>query len=131
VDVNRALFLLLIVTGPLWAAEYEWSADCDQKQLSMNTCAKERFDFYDKRLNELFGLQMNYLKEGKYKNYLRQAQRAWIAFRDADCRYSAGTSEDSGSIWPLEHFSCLAERTRTRIRELESYVGCRQDGCPS
>ncbi|MFK5893906.1 MAG: lysozyme inhibitor LprI family protein [Pseudomonadota bacterium] len=109
--------------------EYKWKSECDKNQSTMNSCASEKFKHYDKILNNTYNEQINYLETKIYIQYLRNVQRAWIIFRDADCTYDAGKREDSGSIWPLQHYNCLAERTKTRIIELKSYLKCRQNGC--
>ncbi|MDX7780227.1 lysozyme inhibitor LprI family protein [Aeromonas hydrophila] len=48
---------------------------------------------------------------------LKTAQRAWITFRDAQCRYEAGVYE-GGSIDPLVHSSCLTKLTEQRTKDL-------------
>lgn len=111
-------------------SNYEWKDECDKSQSSMNMCAAEEFKHYDKILNNLYKEQINHLHTSKFKSYLKEAQLSWIKFRDNDCTYNAGKPEDSGSIWSLEHNRCLTERTKTRINELQSYILCRQNGCP-
>lgn len=127
---TRILSITLLSLLPALAPAFEWTDECDQNQLSMNTCAAQELQFHDQRLNALYQQQMQYLEDPLTRERLRNAQRAWIAFRDADCRYQVGEREDSGSIWPLLQNNCLTERTRKRVEELESYVACREDGCP-
>ena len=43
----------------------------------------------------------------------------WIARRDTACKAEASESE-GGSIYPTLLFSCMAEKTKARIRELEA-----------
>ena len=50
---------------------------------------------------------------------LVRAQRAWIAYRDAECEISA-LSEKGGSLEPLMRFSCLARVTEARTGELKA-----------
>lgn len=50
---------------------------------------------------------------------LRTAQRAWIAFRDAQCRYEAGVYE-GGSMAPMVHSSCLTQLTEARTKDLNT-----------
>ena len=126
----RIFIIALAFSSIAFAEDYKWTDDCDKNQSSMNSCAADKFKFYDQRLNEVYAEQMKHLQDGKHKSYLKDAQRAWVVFRDKDCTYVAGKSEDSGSIWALEHFLCLAERTKTRIYDIEKYVACRENGCP-
>jgi len=127
-------FIIILVAQPVFASDYTWSTSCDKSQSTMSNCSKEMLDHYDKKLNILYKEQMKHLNgpysEGKFKDYLLQAQRAWVEFRDKDCTYYAGTREDSGSIWPMKHNICLANRTKTRVEELKQYVECRANGCP-
>jgi uncharacterized protein YecT (DUF1311 family) len=48
---------------------------------------------------------------------LREAQRAWLAFRDADCRQEAAIWEE-GSMAEIAGGYCLLDRTATRTLEL-------------
>ena len=112
--------------------EFKGNPACDRNQREMNKCASKRFEHYDKILNDLYRQQISFLGNTTERaNSLKQAQKAWIKFRDLDCAYKAGKRENSGSIWPLVHLSCLAARTKTRASELESYVACRENGCPT
>ncbi|HRD28943.1 MAG TPA: lysozyme inhibitor LprI family protein [Caulobacter sp.] len=54
---------------------------------------------------------------------LQKAQRAWIAFRDADC--AARYSPDWGSMSTLDANFCVLRRTVERTLELETF---RDDG---
>ncbi|HEY2135231.1 MAG TPA: lysozyme inhibitor LprI family protein [Xanthobacteraceae bacterium] len=48
---------------------------------------------------------------------LTESQRAWEAYRDAECRGVVGRGGGSGRmVWVL---GCLAEKTNARIRELK------------
>ncbi|RBA24648.1 lysozyme inhibitor LprI family protein [Herminiimonas fonticola] len=102
--------------------------DCDKNQLTMNVCASYRFDLADKVLNEQYKQNLAALKEGPAQTRLREAQRAWITFRDKDCLADTGPREESGSIWPLLHFSCLEKHTVRRAEDLKVQA-CGMQGC--
>ncbi|MBC3955468.1 MULTISPECIES: lysozyme inhibitor LprI family protein [Pseudomonas] len=104
--------------------------DCDASQASMNQCAAKELAALDADLNTQYNAQMSWLKSPAKKQALKDAQRKWIALRDADCLYQVGKREGSGSIWPLLQTQCLAEQTRVRVTQLKAYVACRQEGCP-
>ncbi|MBI2769955.1 MAG: DUF1311 domain-containing protein [Burkholderiales bacterium] len=117
---------------PAARAEHEsgkWN--CAGTQTEMNYCAAASFKHVDGEMNELFRKQLGKLQDSGTKNRLREAQRAWLAFRDRSCLYSAGPREGSGSIWPLEHFGCMEHHTKQRIVDLKEYLGCTQNGCPN
>ena len=132
--MKRLLSLIIALTCSMnlySLEEFKRYPGCDGNQREMNACASKRFKHYDKILNDLYKQQISFLgNTTETANSLRESQKAWIKFRDLDCAYDAGKQENSGTIWPLEHLSCLAERTRTRALELEEYVACRQNGCP-
>jgi uncharacterized protein YecT (DUF1311 family) len=106
--------------------------DCDKNQRTMNLCACHSFRTADRELNELFTKQLSSLKTQKTKKRLQDAQRAWLVFRDRDCLYEVGPSEESGSIWPMEHCTCMAKRTQRRVVELREFLACKEatDACP-
>lgn len=54
------------------------------------------------------------------KSGLQKAQRAWIAFRDADC--AARYSPDWGSISTITANMCVLQRTVERTLELEAFL---------
>ena len=125
------IVLFLFLAQPAVAEFYIWEDECDKNQLGMNICSNDEYKFYDKYLNKLYKEQINHLKDGgEAKKNLRNAQRAWLPFRNQDCNYMAGDRENSGSIWSFMYNKCLTQRTRTRIQELEAYIECRANGCP-
>ncbi|TIO76704.1 MAG: lysozyme inhibitor LprI family protein [Mesorhizobium sp.] len=118
--------LVLLATAPA-----AWGQECDRSddsQQMMNICANADYEAADAKLNaaykELFGSN-----DEKAQKLLQAAQRAWIAFRDAECAYSAADSE-GGSIHPMEVSQCLTELTNERTKQLTSGPNCK-DGDPS
>jgi uncharacterized protein YecT (DUF1311 family) len=96
----------------------------------MNQCASKAYAAQDAELNKQYKAQMAYLTSPSQKKALQDAQKKWIAFRDADCLYQVGTREDGGSLWPLSQAQCLTEQTKVRVEQLKAYTACRQEGCP-
>lgn len=123
----------MIAVGMLMALGIGCSAqaqDCDANQASMNQCASQEYKALDAELNTQYNAQMGYLKTPARKKALQDAQKKWIAFRDADCQYQAGKREEGGSMWPLVQAQCLSAQTKVRVEQLEAYTACRQEGCP-
>jgi uncharacterized protein YecT (DUF1311 family) len=50
---------------------------------------------------------------------LREAQRAWIVFRDAHCTVEGYDQARGGSMEPMVYHGCRARLTRERTRQLE------------
>ncbi|MBD8599729.1 MULTISPECIES: lysozyme inhibitor LprI family protein [unclassified Pseudomonas] len=123
----------MIAVGMMMALGIGCSAqaqDCDANQASMNQCASQEYKALDAELNTQYNAQMGYLKTPARKKALQDAQKKWIAFRDADCQYQAGKREDGGSMWPLVQAQCLSAQTKVRVGQLKAYTACRQEGCP-
>jgi uncharacterized protein YecT (DUF1311 family) len=124
---------MMIAVGMFMALGIGCSAqaeDCDSTQASMNQCASKQYKALDDELNAQYKAQMNYLTTPARKKALQEAQKKWIAFRDADCQYQVGKREDGGSLWPLSQAQCLTEHTKVRVDQLKAYTACRQEGCP-
>jgi len=124
---------MMIAVGMFMALGIGCSAqaeDCDSTQAAMNQCASKQYKAVDDQLNTQYKAQMNYLTTPARKKALQEAQKKWIAFRDADCQYQVGKREDGGSLWPLSQAQCLTEHTKVRVDQLKAYTACRQEGCP-
>jgi uncharacterized protein YecT (DUF1311 family) len=89
----------------------------DFSQQAMNRCAGEALERADKALNAEWAKVMAGDGKGEDDKLMRDAQRAWIKYRDAHCEAAAFDSK-GGSIWPLLVSGCRAELTRRRTREL-------------
>ena len=63
---------------------------------------------------------------GGEETTLREAERAWVAFRDADCRLESFEAR-GGTMQPMLYDGCRANRTRARTAELRG-AECPGDG---
>ena len=98
-------------------------------QMDMNFCAAQSYGYADEDLNLAYQLaraqakQMDeYLQEGEVPaaTMLRDAQRAWITFRDLACDVES-TLVRGGSMQPLIYYSCLERETRNRTESLRYF----------
>ena len=85
----------------------------------MIECANAELRVQDGRLNNAYQGAILRLERPRQKVALQKAQRAWIAFRDADC--AALYDEDWGSIARVQANACVLEHTRRRADELEGF----------
>jgi uncharacterized protein YecT (DUF1311 family) len=62
---------------------------------------------------------------------LKTAQNAWIKFRDTDCKFQSSASE-GGSMYSMVFSGCLADKTLSRTKELNSLLHCKEGdtSCP-
>ncbi len=88
-----------------------------QSQQEMNREAEQQFEAADRELNRVYKAAETKLDaEGKAK--LRAAQRAWIAFRDAEAARVADGEGRGGSIFPMIYAGTRKRLTDERIKQL-------------
>ncbi|MEA3011732.1 MAG: hypothetical protein QOD42_277 [Sphingomonadales bacterium] len=100
-------------------------------QMELTACAQQDFERADAELNRLWreiieGARETDRTPGNGRTaednrseaaILRRAQRAWLAYRDAQCEYE-GLGNRGGSLEPMDVNLCLARLTRERIAML-------------
>lgn len=118
------LILLLVVV--LWcssgiAAEH-WTPDADSCNQQTTTyaiadCIDARAKVWDQRLNQAYQALLTMLKDDRGRlDALKTAQRAWLAYRNANCAFY-GT--ESGTIRMIEVATCNRDLTQARAIELQ------------
>jgi uncharacterized protein YecT (DUF1311 family) len=98
----------------------------------MNVCAADGYKKADAELNAAYGKITHRLKGGSSATQLlTKAQKAWVAFRDAECQF-AGSAAAGGSIQPMIVSGCLEALTRKRTEALTAYLKCEEGdtSCP-
>jgi uncharacterized protein YecT (DUF1311 family) len=106
--------------------------DCSkaETQIDMNQCAGRNYKAADRILNLVYQQAIAHARESdrnvsgtdySYEAALRNAQRAWIAYRDADC--APPPRELAGSISSMEQADCLTQKTVQRTKELNERLG--------
>ena len=126
--------LLLALTPFLFSPLAHAAVDCANAsdQATMNQCAGQEFKSTDKELNAMYQQIIGRLKDNPdRKKLLVGAQRAWIGFRDTECKFSASGVE-GGSVYPLIYSNCLTTVTKARIEALKQYLKCQEGdmSCP-
>lgn len=120
---------LLMAPGPA-QAEDRSSGSCgdlptgsEQKQ-----CAEIQYRRTTDELKEVYGQELDRASKAdiqhppsgyqkSWKTAVTESQRAWEAYRDAECRGVVGRGNGSGTmVWVL---GCLTEKAEARIRELK------------
>lgn len=126
-----ATLIASVAPAGLVLAQSEPKVDCTapQTQADMTICASRDYDAADKALNTEYQSVRKILTErdssasddadkGAAKALLA-AQRAWIAYRDANCE-AVGYQARGGTLEPMLVASCLADMSRKRAEELKS-----------
>ncbi|MDI1330584.1 MULTISPECIES: lysozyme inhibitor LprI family protein [Pseudomonas] len=124
----------LLALPPLLFTTVAHAADCDNAtdQATMNQCAAQQHKAADKELNALYQQITQRLKSNPdSKKLLLGAQRSWIAFRDAECKF-ASAGVEGGSVYPLIYSNCVTELTKARVETFKNYLKCQEGdmGCP-
>ena len=96
--------------------------EADQSQQAMNRCAGDAYQRADAALNAQWSKVLAIFgTDAESKTLLLDGQRAWLKYRDAQCKLAALDSR-GGSIWPLINSGCLAGLTRQRTKELSDLI---------
>jgi len=103
------------------------SPDCANAmtQYAMNECAATQLKVADARLNDVYAQLMGKMSDAKQKGLLRDAERAWISYRDKECEF-ATVGTVGGSVHPMMLSLCLAEKTAARTAELHRQLACEE-----
>jgi uncharacterized protein YecT (DUF1311 family) len=114
---------LLLGTPAVAAADNEMSKEyltCIDKSNGVTSemldCISAELMRQDARLNENYKRLMSKLS-AKRKEGLREAQRAWVKFRDANCGFYY--DPDGGSAARLASNNCILSATANRATELK------------
>lgn len=128
--MNRQIFLALMAAcwiGTPARADDVINCEDPQDQSSMTRCAGIDYEKADTDLDKLWPAVKARAEEndkgasaedGGYVKALLASQKAWIAFRDAECTWQGFVSH-GGSMEPMLVNGCLATLTRERIQQLK------------
>ena len=111
--------VLVVTAAPAMAA-----ASCGDQmtQTAMNQCADAQYRSADRTLNTTYGKLLAKLSPAG-RSALQAAQRAWLAYRDAECAFeTAGTA--GGSIHPFVLSQCLEGLTAAQTALLAAQANC-------
>jgi uncharacterized protein YecT (DUF1311 family) len=109
---------LLFVVPPLSAA-----AACSRNEHGVfedGACASEALAKADKELNQVYRQLLGQLDQDA-QNKLRTAQRAWVAYRDANATFVYAVEGD-GSAGRMVAANQLEQATVARVKELRSWL---------
>jgi uncharacterized protein YecT (DUF1311 family) len=130
--MKRIFLSAALVTLVLPAAHADECMDNAESQAAMTQCAAQAYQASDAELNELFHeIRQRLGDDADTRHLLRDAERAWVAFRDAECAFAA-SAVVGGSAYPMVHDLCLDELTQSRIEQFRQYLDCEEGdmSCP-
>jgi uncharacterized protein YecT (DUF1311 family)/sugar lactone lactonase YvrE/tetratricopeptide (TPR) repeat protein len=100
-----------------------------QTQATMNAQARGEFAQADTELNKTYQSVLAKLPTAEGKQKLKEAQRAWIASRDAEAARAAEEAE-GGSMAPTLRTEAMTRLTQQRIKELKAMLDQRTGSVP-
>jgi uncharacterized protein YecT (DUF1311 family) len=93
----------------------------------LNYCSLREFEAADAKLNEAYRRALASIRESRgdkpydktsWETALRASQKAWLAFRDADCNGLVPMSWGGGTGTTSAVLGCKTTKTEQRTREL-------------
>jgi uncharacterized protein YecT (DUF1311 family) len=90
-----------------------------QTQAAMNAQARADFERADAELNKTYETLLTKLPDAEGKEKLKESQRGWLAFRDAEAAFAADQAR-GGSMAPTIRYETMAELTQERIKQLKA-----------
>lgn len=128
------VFALVSLLSPLsLVAHAEDGPKCnaDGDNSEMAACALDDYKAEDEKLNAVYAAYLKKMQSVDFNfgntqsdtavGRLKTAQRAWIAFRDAECPLES-VANIGGSIERILEPACLAKKTKERTIHLEEQL---------
>ncbi len=131
IDAARAAIAALLITiVPVAACAEEPAVDCENATatVELNFCAERELDKADAAMNAVYKKVLAFIAKSdgekpydakSWETALRESQRAWVAFRDADCKGLIPMSWGGGTATTGAVLGCMLEKTKARTKELE------------
>ncbi len=104
--------------------------DCNKASstVEINFCADKDYQAADKALNAAYAMALKYVRSRdlekpydakSFEAALKNAQRAWVAYRDADCKDLVAQEWSGGSGTTSAILGCMTEKTMQRTKDLK------------
>nr|WP_321458103.1 lysozyme inhibitor LprI family protein [uncultured Cohaesibacter sp.] len=121
--MNRKIMLAALIATGLVVNAPALARDCKNAITTseLNECAYDDYMKADKELNAEYQSLRNKLDETG-KEILRDAQRAWIPFRDAECMRVTDPFR-GGTLHKVAYNACRSHETLKRIEQLRENTG--------
>jgi uncharacterized protein YecT (DUF1311 family) len=96
-------------------------AACGETTVAMNMCIGRALRRADRQLNAVYRRVLAHanLPDGRRGN-LVSAERAWVAFKTADCSLAVSFFEGGSAAGPVAG-ACMLDHTKDRLADLRGY----------
>ena len=126
---RAAVCSIVLVLVSVSARAEEPVIDCSNAMatVELNFCSEKELDKADADLNAAYKKVLGFIAKSDGENpydakswetALRESQRAWVAFRDADCKGLIPMSWSGGTGATGAVLGCMSEKTKARTKEL-------------
>ena len=119
IAINLLVLIMSVAAHAQGIAKNEPCADA-QSQAEMNICWGKEYKAADATLNQVYRQLLAKLDD-EQKAQLKNAQTAWLKYRDANCEFVADQYK-GGSMRPMIAAICLADVTQNRSTELKNQI---------
>jgi uncharacterized protein YecT (DUF1311 family) len=129
--MKHALLSAALIALMLPAAHADECEDAED-QATMTACAEQAYEASDSELNTLYReIEHRLGDDPETRELLIESERAWVAFRDAECTFAA-SAVAGGSVYPMVSAMCLDDLTQKRIEAFRQYLDCEEGdlSCP-
>ena len=118
-----SLILSLMITPAGFTQDRRAPDPCANAEqgLELSNCIAGEYQRADAELNTVYRQAMLKLNTEEHKTALRNAQRAWIEYRDSNCEYETHLFRQGG---PSEQHRvvCMTRMSMERTRELQEML---------
>ena len=105
----------------------------EKTQTDMNRNYDHELEVADAELDKVYKGAMTQASSARAKDALRNAERAWIKYRDSECKFET-LGASGGTAYPVVAVICLTIKIRARTQELQEVLdSCKREGdlgCP-
>jgi uncharacterized protein YecT (DUF1311 family) len=117
------VLLCLLAAISCSAQEQKKPDPCENAQTTaeMRDCAGKEYEAADAELNKVYQQLMSKLDTEGHQTALKEAQLAWIKFRDANCDFESYLNR-GGTIYPIVNTGCQTGMTINRTKELQEML---------
>lgn len=122
----RRSTIIILASVFLSAGAGAQAVECDDAddQATMNRCADAAYLASDAALNEAYRALVRSL-DADGLAMLKAAQRAWIAYRDAQCAFDTAAAVNA-SVYPMLVAACRDELTQAQTARLNAQLSCEE-----
>ena len=123
------LLIVLVCLLPLTAfAEAQDPCLTQRNTIEINACGQKQFEQSDRSLNQVYQSLLKKFSDkdtpdsqnSVVKQYLVNAQRAWVTFRENDCK-AIYTYNEGGTIRTIAYLGCMTQHAAQRTKDLKEF----------